>query len=343
VDELDNAPKIDFSMRLLSKGLNRLIWELFNLLPDKPRQSSYQQKLRDCLRIVLINLNSTDGYISYSRDDHAREYRLKQYSAKNIRTIVDFLTSKGWVENKPGFFNDDPGIRRISRMRCRGKLRGLFIKYNVIQNKIRINSPKNLIILRDDTRKIMSYTDNDFTISARNNLRLINEMLSAHSISSENGLYMHRKSLHRVFNKDFNHGGRFYGGGWQSENGNNRLGILIDKSPVVELDYQALHPTMLYALNDLPLNEDPYSLKGYSAEIRGFLKMVMLVLINTGDAEKTRSAIQGMINSKELSKPTEVTNLRKLIDSFIDKHCDIYNSFDNDTGLKLQRLDSDLA
>jgi hypothetical protein len=321
VDELDNAPKIDFSMRMPSKECNRLVRELFNLIPHKPPQNSYRQKLRDCLRIVLINLNSTDGYISYSRNDHAREYRVKNYSAKNIRTIVDFLASKGWVENKPGFFTDDPGIRRMSRMRCRKKLRGIFIEYNVNQNKIRINSPKSLIILRDDTKKSISYTDNDFTISARHNLELINEMLSAHSISSENGLCMHRKSLHRVFNRDFNHGGRFYGGGWQSENGNDRSKIMIDKSSIVELDYQALHPTMLYALNDLPLNEDPYSLKGYSTKIRGFLKMVMLVLINTGDVEKTRSAIQGMINSKELSKPTEVANLIKLVDSLIYKHC----------------------
>jgi len=343
VDELDNAQKIDFAMKLPSKGLNRLIRELFNLLPNKQPQRSYRQKLRDCLRIVLINLNSTDGYISYRRADHAREYRLKKYSVKNIRTIVDFLTSKRWIENKLGFFTDDPGNRRISRMRCRKKLRELFIEYNVNQNKIRINCPKNLIVLRDDTKKSISYTDNEFTITARHNLELINEMLSAHSISSGNGLYMHRKILHRVFNRDFNHGGRFYGGVWQSENGNDRLKIMIDKSPVVELDYKALHPTMLYALNELPLKEDPYSLKGYSSEIRGFLKMVMLVLINTRDAEKTRSAIQGMINSKELYKPTEVTNLRKLIDSFIDKHSDIYHSFGNDTGKKLQRLDSDIS
>jgi len=343
VDELDNAPKIDFGMKLPSKGLNILIRELFNQLPNKQPQSSYRQKLRDCLRIVLINLNSSDGYISYSRDDHAREYRLKRYSAKNIRTIVDFLTSKGWIENKLGFFTDDPVIRRMSRMRCRKKLKKLLVEYNVNQNKIKINSPENLIILRDVKKRNILYTDNEFTITARHNLELFNEMLSAHSISSENGFCMHRKNLHRIFNKDFKHGGRFYRGAWQSKSGNDRLRIRIDNIPVVELDYKAFHPTILYALNDLPFNEDLYALKGYSTGIRGFLKMVMMVLINTGDVEKTRSAIQGMINSKKLYKPTEVTDIRKIIDSLIDKHSDIYNLFSNDTGLKLQRLDSDIT
>ena len=108
MDELDNAPKIDFSMRLPSRGLNRLVRELFNLIPHKPPQSSYRQKLRDCLRIVLINLNSTDGYISYSRNDHSREYRLKQYSAKNIRTIVDRVLDGRFVHTRQDFADTVP-------------------------------------------------------------------------------------------------------------------------------------------------------------------------------------------------------------------------------------------
>jgi hypothetical protein len=69
----------------------------------------------------------------------------------------------------------------------------------------------------------------------------------------------------------------------------------------------------------------------------------MLVLINTGDVEKTRKSIQGMINSKELTKPAEVMNLKRLIQSIADKHSAILNLLDNDTGLKLQRLDSDIT
>jgi hypothetical protein len=107
VDILDNATKIDFSMTLKSRGINRLIKFLFDQLPNIPPQKKYRQQLRNCLRIVLINLSSTEGYISYSRYDHAPQYKSKKYSAKNIRKVVDFLESAGLDENKPGYFLAD--------------------------------------------------------------------------------------------------------------------------------------------------------------------------------------------------------------------------------------------
>ena len=138
MDELKDAPRIDFNMTLKSKGLNKLIKDLFDQMPGKPPQSTYKGRLRNCMRIILINLNNTDEYISYSRNDHSKEYRRKNYSAKNIRKVVDFLIYNGWVENERGYFNDDPDNRRMSRMRCRKKLRELFVAYDVNQNNIRI-------------------------------------------------------------------------------------------------------------------------------------------------------------------------------------------------------------
>ena len=314
MDSLDYAVKIDFNIELKSKGLNRLIHNLFNKLPNKPIQRTYQQQLRDCLRIVLINLINANAFLSYSRDDHAKEYKSDKYSAKNIRKVVDFLASAKLVENKPGYFlSQNPESSRMSRIRCRYGLKKLFKKYEVNQNDILINTKKDLIVLRDESKQPISYPETSFTKSAKQNLKKINELSAHHPIVDGNGRYIHRKAQHRVFNGDFKHGGRFYGGGWQSLSGNERLNLKIDHAPVVELDFDEYHPTMLYALNGMTLEEDLYALKGYSPEIRKFLKVVTLVLFNTGDKTMAKKAIQKMVNFRKLRKPNEVTSLDDLI------------------------------
>jgi len=199
--EIDDAQKLDFGMQLKSKGLNKMIAKLFNQIPEKPRQRTYQKHLRRTLRIVLANLSSTDDFISYSRNDHAEEYQSSKYSAKNMRKVADFLATGGLVENKRGFYTDDRSQRRVSRMRCLIKLRRLFSENGVGSEMIKTSKTRNLIVLRDEKKRDMSYDENDFTITARSNVEDINELLSNHFIT--------------------------YG------NGKDRLGIRIDGSPVV--------------------------------------------------------------------------------------------------------------
>ena len=328
-------------MNLKSKGFNRLIHDLFDQFPNKPSQKKYRQQLRDCLRIVLINLNNTNDYISYSRDDHAPEYKVRRYSAKNIRKVVEFLEYVGLIEDKMGYnFSANRELNRMSRIRSLDELIKLFAKYQVNQNYILIDAKKDLIILRDALKRPVSYIETPFTSSARENIKKINELSAYHSIVDGKGLHIHRKTQHRVFNSDFQHGGRFYGGEWQSLSGNDRLNLKVDNGPVVELDFSALHPTMLYAMNGISLEEDPYTLRGYSSEIRKFLKVVMLALINTGDKSKAKKAIQKMINFSELRKPNEVINISAPINDFINKHKSIAHLFCSDMGLQLQRLDA---
>jgi hypothetical protein len=100
---------------------------------------------------------------------------------------------------------------------------------------------------------------------------------------------------------------------------------------------------MLYALKGIQLESDAYKLEGYSSEIRDFLKTVMLIRINTESDELAIRAIQGLINQRKIEKPSGVNSLKKLIQAFMEKHSLIRDLFDNDTGLKLQRLDSDIC
>jgi len=350
VKKSDNSRKIDFSLKLKSKGLNRLVRHLFDRLPDVPKQNTYRKRLRQCLRIILINLidmaSFSDGFVSYSRNDHSPEYDLVDYSRINISKVVDFLENNGLVENRVGCFYPDRDLCRISRMRATQKFINLFDEYEVKQAEILEEKKSNLIILKNEFKQPIPFQDNEFTLSAAENLQKINELLSAHNITIGTGYNIHRKFLHRVFNRNFNLGGRFYGSGWinwQQLNSAERQLIKIDNSPVIEMDFDNFHPAMLYALKGIQWEGDAYTLEGYSSETRGFLKEVVLIRMNNKSDEEAAKAIQGEINRGEIEKPPEVHNLRDLIKAFMEKHSPIRDLFDNDTGLKLQRCDSDLC
>jgi hypothetical protein len=343
-NDLDNAVLFDFHMGMKkSKGLNKLVKDLFDQFPEKPPQQTYSQKLRNCLRIVLINLNSTDGYISYRRGKHAKEYKTKKYSASNISKAVDFLSSHGFVENKRGYFFKKEENWNPSQMRCLPKLRKLFYEYGIKQHEIIIKPKNNIIILRDEDRNDIPFADTDPVKSKRDNLKKFNEFLSEHRIIQSNDFTVHHKSMHRVFNIDFKQGGRFYGDRWRQMSLNERLSLKIDDFPVVECDFDAFHPTILYALNGIQYNGDPYELRQYSTECRAISKKALLMFMNTGDPETTRKSIQWEINKKKLKKPAELSNLKTFIDALVDKHEAIKNHFNKSLGLRLQRLDSDIC
>ena len=241
---LDNSRKIDFGIKLKSKGFNRLVKYLFNRLPDFPKQKTYKNRLRQCMRIVLINLidmaSFSNGFVSYSRNTHSTEYKLVNYSAENISKIVNFLENNRLVENRLGYFCQDRDRCRMSRMRATKELINLFNEHEVSQAEISEVKKTELIILRDEFKQSIPFENTNFTNSAAANLQKINELLSAHNIEVGTGYKMHRKFLHRVFNFDFEHGGRFVGSDWQRLNSKERQLIKIDSGPVIELDFKSL-------------------------------------------------------------------------------------------------------
>ena len=285
----------------------------------------------------------SDGFVSYSRNTHSPEYKLVNYSAENISKIVNFLENNRLIENRLGYFCQDRDRCRMSRMRATKELINLFNEHEVNQVEISEDKKTNLIILRNELKQPIPFQDTDFTISATANLKRINDLLSAHTIEIGTGYKIHRKILHRVFNFDFEHGGRLVGSDWQRLCSKERQLIKIDSGPVIELDFKSLHPTMLYSLKGFQLEGDAYKLEGYSSKIRNFLKTIMLIRINTRSDEHAVRAIQGLINQKKIEKPSCTYNLKDLVEAFMKKHNTIRELFDSDTGLKLQRLESDIC
>lgn len=148
--------------------------------------------------------------------------------------------------------------------------------------------------------------------------------------------------LHRVFNRNsFDLGGRSYGALHQNLPRNMRPFILIDGDPTFEIDYSALHIMMLYHLEGIDYQDDPYIVCG-GADMRGTYKAVALVAINAKNEKSAYGAIRDELKSRSIPLPGAEKPLVTLVKTFKEAHKPIGKYLFSDIGLTLQNYDSEI-
>lgn len=140
--------------------------------------------------------------------------------------------------------------------------------------------------------------------------------------------------LYRVFNNGkFTDGGRFYGGWWQAIPNGYRRFITINGAPTVEVDFSSMQVAMLYAMIGQDLKEDAYTIEGVDSRYRDLIKKATLKLINaTG---RLRAPLKSEL-------PPNLT-WEKLQSAIRERHAPIAEFLGSGEGIRLQRLDSDIA
>ena len=149
--------------------------------------------------------------------------------------------------------------------------------------------------------------------------------------------------LYRVWNNgSWERGGRFYGAEYQQLNEEERTRLLIDGNSVVELDYSGLHIRMLYHLEGIDYQDDPYRAVAADETSRKLLKQVCIVGLNTKSREQTINTIEHDpdydFHIRHSSLP-----LRVLVKRFEKVHSGISMHLYKEKGLKLQAIDSQIA
>jgi hypothetical protein len=148
--------------------------------------------------------------------------------------------------------------------------------------------------------------------------------------------------LHRVYNrKSFSLGGRAYGALHQSILKHLRPCIHIDGQPTVELDYSAFHILMLYHLEGIDYQNDPYEVCE-GTDMRAIYKAVGLVAINAKDERSAYGAIRNELRDRGLPLPAREKPLVGLVNTFREAHGPIARYLFSDIGLTLQNKDSDI-
>ncbi|WP_028585012.1 hypothetical protein [Desulfogranum mediterraneum] len=340
---------LNYSWRCEDPVFCKIIEELLELIPFKG-SSKIEEKRKHIEGIVsflyLKYLTSTK-WVGYWRKKAAyslprgsvckrsRYETVTNYSYDYTITIVDYLHEKGYIDMELGEWGRGRGTGNISRMRATRKLSALFEGVNI---RTIYPASENIILRTDDedtsSKKIIEYIDDDFTVSARANVNLINEVLRQHSYSlylpdyvpKETVDFLKRKVpfldltdvyLRRKFVDDFESGGRFYGGFWQ--NLPNRIipfrsRIRIDGEPASEIDYASFHVAMAYNIFEkMPTPRgELYYIPGFSNDkkCRKFAKQTLLRTLNVKSRGELRNSIAGDILKGELELPAQVWTVK---------------------------------
>ncbi|WP_149574803.1 hypothetical protein [Xanthobacter oligotrophicus] len=357
----------------LNNCLNDIINELkANEQRERRRNQKAEKKFRAAIRCLTLDL-----YVAWKSDPSllVAVARGKSHFGKKTRYSALYISYDQFIQAFNGLrdlgyleivyegFNDRQSeVSKTTRVRATQKLiNTLTDKGALTLASIRRSppdEPHEIIILKDKNKRPIDYDDTTATTKMRNDLKMINHTLlsswidinlsdiefiklqkriSARTVDSDNDSHtvdLTRIELHRVFNNSsWDEGGRFYGGWWQTIPSEMRKFITINEKDTVELDYSGMHVKMLYAEVGEELTGDAYEIPNLVAP-RPLIKRTFNKLINASG--RIRIDIEFDANNIGMS-------WEQFIGCIIRHHHRIDKFINSGYGVKLQRMDSDIA
>lgn len=318
-----------------------------------------------------------------------KKSRLPKQSYEATKQIVEGLNNHGYI------ILDKGDIQRMYTTSCKASLKLINFLNEFPKTIISREKPKRFVILHEFDEEENDYVETDYTNSEAD---LLDEQIKEYAMVREKSslslnnipkeiFILGRKSLDRlckentenlipdlngnynvnllptypvrIFNNDFNHGGRFYRGVEtelrqrykRKDNSVTKIKLRqylhIDGNPTIELDYNAMHPRMLYHRKGIDYRDDPYMIgRNCDDNLRNIYKLVGMICINSVNEPTAIDGIQKTLQDAGLVKylPDNTDNTRrKLINAFKRHNKQIEEFFFTGAGIELQRLDSDIA
>ena len=324
----------------------------------------------------MASIHLAKGRYKASKYNKMLTYRI------HVERCFNGMIELGYLQiNKKGVYTAS-GKRYLTRYSATKKLLDLFPKSLGTAMPAFVPQPPKINLIRVqqtyetevkgvkvERKKLLDFQETSRTKLMRENLQKINDNLSQFWFDlrlddddfakmqdqmlskkqREQGvdrqLNLSKRSLHRVFNDvEMNSGGRFYGGWWQEVPKGYRHYIVMNGKPMVEYDYANLHPRILYAEAGLIPPNDCYS--------DVYPKCPGWVMPNQENMRKTvKIALNAMLNaSEQLKRPPKAfrrkdcnCSWRELSAAILERHHLIADKFYTGQGLRLQKIDSDIA
>jgi hypothetical protein len=327
--------------------------KLFNELMKGRRIYKREQKRLD-FEILCANLLYQRGRrpvaISFNRNDWTpSRYRRAGYFT--VEGAIDISLRNELIKIKKGFGHENPKLAHRTKIWPTRKFLTAFIP---LSTKDCIVDPVELLILRNIYGIDIDYRDTKETRRVRRILIKVNSITDRALIRyvDPDSHVAHRvqSRLHCVYNIDFKHGGRFYTSerdGYQSLSGEERTSIHIDGLPTIELDFSGLHPRLLYALEGIQYDDDPYTAVLDDPRLRSVIKHLFLVVLNSDSEKMSVSAGNKFLydNMKYYHrlKRRGITVRDHLLPMIKAGHPPISKYFFSGTGLNVMNTDSKIA
>lgn len=274
---------------------------------------------------------------------------------KPFKAVYEGLRDLGYLTvDKKGIYDRSGGKSYRTKIRATRKLIAKLTDSSDFNlPHVNRNPAEETIILKDGANWI-DYEETPETEDMRERLARINSVLSAHCID----LYLtdeefqalneeiradpekpavdpSARELHRVFNNgSFEQGGRFYGGWWQNIPRDYRRLITINGKLTVELDFSGIHARILYALVGAKFPDNPFNMVGFGEEHRPLVKKTFYALVNaSGDIKEP----------PEFKEANLGITWKEFCDRIMEAHAPIKRYFKSGYGVKLMKMDSDIA
>jgi hypothetical protein len=352
----------------------------------KPKADNKTQFKVLILDLYVSYLEDPLQWIGMSQSPNQFKRVDSRYNALHISSILityrKQLHALEWLEYKNGSHSDDnPQWNFVSRLRASSWLQDKFSSLTLMADDIGYAPNRECIILNEkdyDGGKSspIEYTDSDFTCRMREILSSYNSLLEKthidiatleepvilREVKTRQGyeqvpvrINQNSKFVKRIFSRgSWNVHGRFYGGFWQQVSETLRKDIFINGNPTIEVDYKALHISLLYArfLNEQKVwsyGEDPYDLNvQLDAEVprntqRKLVKSLILQAINADSRKAAFSAFRDKAETGSPEKRLTNDDLARLLEAFLDEHPDLRRFIATDTGVDLMRVDGDIT
>lgn len=309
-----------------------------------------------------IEVGIATGQSSLQKGSRSR-YGAKLLSPRTFRAAMQALIECNNVIKTTPHWDDPSGEQsRTARYQASPALLNEFASLGVSATYFCRHQGFEGIRLKDFQKQLVEYGDVQFASEARCRLASINDMLENHwadlaltdqqlskelvSIDNERdgeavqSFDFAARTVYRVFNNgDWEQGGRFYGAWWMACPSRLRRHILIDGKRTVEVDYSGLHAAMLFAEASLDVPDDPYARclgQVGNNEERQLVKRTFNALLNA----KSIKALRMIEGYSEKITGCDWDSFKKRIVNF---YPEFKSHFGSGVGLRLQRMDSDLA
>lgn len=316
--------------------------------------------------LILAILNGKTNFIYYSRDNNfyknITRYNSLSITVRKTTKIMDLLFENGFVSTRPSRFISYAKEQSIrSGVKPTHKFLELVENYLIKREHIEYTD-SDVIILKNSKKELTDYKDNDFTNKIRKDCINYNNILDKTKITLANNKVVNdflrtnivnynNKNYYRVFNEDFNNGGRFYGPWWLHQIPSVlRKHILINGKKTIEHDYSSLIIHQIYSevgLNYFEENtysNDPYSLNGVSVSERKINKTTIQIALNCKNFNELNNALlyefkKGNLKGRKPSKK----EIEKRLNIFKEMNPKISDYIYSKCALRFQCKDSEIA
>jgi len=315
-----------------------------------PKQRYRETRNALIVKLVMTEWSEPGRWIAYSRDNNS--YRVLRWYFGSLMSLPAVLWAVGTLEHacliEHRKTRPSPTARFRSTIRATPELIGRSRITSVSQLRRNI---WEAIRLKDSSKRLQTYTDNQNVRAWRRDVEAQNEALDALQITlaapgwwldacgiwtdGARALNPARNQYHRVFNADWENGGRWYGPAWQGLPSAARARLRINSEPVVELDYPHLHPTLMTAEAGCTLDDrDPYEIDGMPRHV---VKRAFNTLLNADNKNKAIGSLRDKLIGDGFGTYRKAVALVAVVEQ---RHPAFADFWGTGKGLRLQAVDA---